>query len=1180
MTLTKFLGNSETIKNISDHQQPGERQLLLGVNGAAKAAAIAALYQKKPQVMMVLTDTQAHVDDLANDLLDLMAEEDIYRFSAEEALATELAISSNSFVTDRVVAMTALAEKKPGIYLTNLAAFTRLEPKMTDFMAAQLVLKVGGSYDFAALKTAFVTLGYQLVPRVENPGEFAQRGSIFDVFPPMGTEPYRLDFFDDELDVIKTFDPVSQKGSETVEDVTVLPATDFVIDEDRFQAGKERLEAEFVSYRKELPGVEKKHATEGFDATQQALDEGRRNQAILPYAQCFYPEKTTIIDYLDPAGLLVIDDYARLQEADLSQKTLDAEWLDQQVKTYQLLPALGLKDDLEDILSRRHQAELLIANFQRGLNRLTLAHLEEVTSRPATQYYGQLQALVPDLQIAKDQGKTVVLLIPDRTRAENFLASLADHDLQLPINKEIQANQVQIVIGNLGAGFEWPKAHLSVLTERELFDKARKPVARRSRKMANAERLKSYNELQVGDYVVHLHHGIGQYQGLESLEADGGKQDYLVIAYQKNAKIFLPVTQLNLIQKYIGGSDAGKAPKINKLGGTEWQKTKKQVQNKIEDIADELLELYAEREAKQGYAFPPDDTKQLEFDTAFPYPETPDQVRSIEEIKADMQKVRPMDRLLVGDVGFGKTEVALRAIFKAAHAGKQVAFLAPTTILVQQHFETMQERFADFPEIRIGHLSRFQTAAENKKTIQALKDHELDIVVGTHRLLSADVSFADLGLLVIDEEQRFGVKHKEKLKHLRANVDVLTLTATPIPRTLNMAMVGARDLSVIETPPLNRYPIQTYVVELDWTLVSDVISKELARNGQVFYLHNRVADLAGIADHIQDLLPDARVAAIHGQMSEVQLEGILYAFLNQEFDVLVTTTIIETGVDIPNANTLIVDNADHMGLSQLYQLRGRVGRSARLAYAYFTYPFTRTPSEEGQKRLEAIRDFTELGSGFKIAMRDLSIRGAGDLLGKQQHGFIDSVGYDLYTQMLKEAVAKKQGDEAPIEENRTDAELILGVLAFLPDDYVADSSEKIDLYRQIRQAKSDEEFEDVESDLIDRFGDFPDEVARLLLVSRIKNLADMAGVLQIRRQKNQVTVRFSAEMSTQLAGETIFAALQDVPYKAVVDGKTAELAVTLTVNLKEESAYWLNNLRNFLLVVLDLTKKDKENADW
>ncbi|MFC4761323.1 transcription-repair coupling factor [Fructobacillus durionis] len=1181
MVLADYLQKEKEFQVFAEQEKPGERQLLLGLNGAAKAAGLVSLFQSRPRPILLLTDTVAHVEELAQDLTDLLGADQVYRFVAEEAVATELAISSNSHVADRVAALVALAEENPGIYLSNSAAFCRYEPKADALRAACLQLQVGEQYDFAELKGRLVTLGYVNTPQVEQIGQFAQRGSIIDVYPADQDEPFRLDFFDDELDQMKTFDPISQKSTGTVQTANILPASDLIMDEAAYAAGKAALETAFTDYRKEAAGVEKKHVTEGFAPTQRALDEGRRDEAILPYLSYFYPDKQTIQDYLPKDGLVIIDEYARLQESLLTQTGLDNDWFDLQVKNNQLIPPLALRAELGDRLSDVSQAQTYLANLKRGLNQLTFNHLLEWTSRPAKQYFGQLDALMPDLTFAKERGMTWVLLVGSQERADRLVESLDSRDVQVPIHQTIQDNQVQVVIGNLSAGFEWPMAHLTVLTERELFAKARKPVARKQKKLQNAERLKSYNELSVGDYVVHINHGIGQYQGLESIESNGGKQDYLVIAYQKNAKIFLPVTQLNLIQKYIGGSDAGKRPKINKLGGTEWQKTKKQVEAKIEDIADDLLALYAEREAKQGYAFPADDQAQLKFDTAFPYPETPDQIRSIEEIKVDMQKKRPMDRLLVGDVGFGKTEVALRAVFKAAHAGKQVALLAPTTILVQQHYETMLERFSDFPEIRIGHLSRFQTAAENKKTIEALEKHEIDIVVGTHRLLSKDVQFADLGLLVIDEEQRFGVKHKERLKQLKANIDVLTLTATPIPRTLNMAMVGARDLSVIETPPLNRFPIQTYVVELDWTLVRDVIQKELARNGQVFYLHNRVADLENIRSQIEDVVPDARVAVIHGQMSEVQLESILYDFLNQEYDVLVTTTIIETGVDIPNANTLIVDNADHMGLSQLYQLRGRVGRSARLAYAYFTYPFTRTPSEEGEKRLEAIRDFTELGSGFKIAMRDLSIRGAGDLLGKQQHGFIDSVGYDLYTQMLKEAVAKKQGEEKPEEvQHKTDAELVLGVLAFLPDDYVEDNAQKVNLYQQIRRAQTDEDFDQVEDDLTDRFGELPDEAARLILVSRLKTMADETEVTQIRRQKDKVTIRFNEEMSQKLAGEEIFMALKDVPYKAVVDGKSAQMAVTLTIDLKQESAYWLNAVKDFLAACQEVVaEKDEENAD-
>ncbi|MBS9335595.1 transcription-repair coupling factor [Fructobacillus sp. M1-13] len=1180
MDLTDYLQKEKSFKALAEQEKQKQKQLLLGLNGSAKAAGIATLYQNKARPILVLTDTVAHVEELVQDLTDLLGQAAVYRFVAEEAVATELAISSNNHVADRVAALTALAEGQNGVFVTNSAAFCRYEPKPMAIQSACLDLQVGQQYDFAGLKSRLVTLGYVNAPQVEQIGQFATRGSIIDLYPADREEPLRLDFFDDELDAMKSFDPVTQKSTGELTSARVLPASDLVMDDDTYEKGKEALEAAFSTYRKEAEGVEKKHITEGFSKTQRALEEGRRDEAILPYLGYFYDEKATIQDYLPDDALVIVDEYARLQESLLTQSGLDQDWFDLQVSNRQLIPPLALRADLSERLSVLGKAQTYFSNLKRGLNQLTFDHLLEWTSRPAKQYFGQLDALFPDLTFAKERGLTWVLLVGSKSQAERLVESLDSRDIQVPIHQKVAQNQVQVVIGNLSAGFEWPMAHLTVLTEKELFAKARKPVARKQKKLQNAERLKSYNELEVGDYVVHLNHGIGQYQGLESLEANGGKQDYLVIAYQKNAKIFLPVTQLNLIQKYIGGSDAGKKPKINKLGGSEWQKTKKQVQEKIDDIADDLLALYAEREAKQGFAFPKDDQAQLKFDTGFPYPETPDQIRSIEEIKVDMQKKRPMDRLLVGDVGFGKTEVALRAVFKAAHAGKQVALLAPTTILVQQHYETLVERFADFPEIRIGHLSRFQTSAENKHTIEALENHELDIVVGTHRLLSKDVAFSDLGLLVIDEEQRFGVKHKERLKQLRSNIDVLTLTATPIPRTLNMAMVGARDLSVIETPPLNRFPIQTYVVELDWTLVRDVIQKELSRNGQVFYLHNRVADLDRIRSQIEDVVPDARVAVIHGQMSEIQLEAILYDFLNGEYDVLVTTTIIETGVDIPNANTLIVDNADHMGLSQLYQLRGRVGRSARLAYAYFTYPFTRTPSEEGEKRLEAIRDFTELGSGFKIAMRDLSLRGAGDLLGKQQHGFIDSVGYDLYTQMLKDAVAKKQGDQPVEETQKTDAELVLGVLAFLPDDYVADNAQKVSLYQQIKKAQSDEDFDQVEDDLTDRFGELPDEAARLILVSRLKNVADLAQATQIRRQKDKVAIRFDEAMSKQLAGETIFMALKDVPYKAVVDGKSKQLAVTLTINLKQESAYWLNAVKDFLAEVLRLTEeKDETNAD-
>ncbi|CAH1855634.1 transcription-repair coupling factor [Convivina intestini] len=1176
MTLTNFLKNNSTIQKIQEQLKPKSKQLLLGINGTAKAASLAALYAANPQQMVIVTDTQAHLDSLYQDLSQLVDEQVLYTFPAEESLATDLAVHSADFNLQRVAALTALLSGQPLILVTNLAGFSRLLPNPDQLKKATLNLSVGQSYDFNQLKNDLLEMGYQATQLVENPGEFAQRGAIFDIYSPFLEQPIRLDFFDDELDQIKQFDPMNQKSMAKLKQVVIQPASDLIIDVDQYETGKQAVETAFRDYRSQLTGVEKKHATDGFSTTQVALNEQSRQSFIQPYLSFFYPQATTVLDYLADNALVVLDEWTRLEEFGLNQLQRDQEWLAQQVKSYQLLPSVTLPMPLTKILAGQHRPELYLANFQRGLNRIHFTNIAEVTTRPATQYFGQLPALKNDLLYAQEKGLTVVMLISNASRIEHFQQSLADFETPIPVSREIQANQVQIMLGSLSTGFEWVQDHLVVLTERELFTHARQPVRRVQKTMANAERLKSYNELEVGDYVVHINHGIGQYQGLQTLDVDGGKQDYLEIAYQKNAKIFVPVNQLNLIQKYIGASDAAKAPRLNKLGGSEWHKTKRQVAAKIEDIADDLLNLYAQREAQSGYAFPPDDVAQLKFDTSFGYPETPDQIRSIEEIKVDMQKIQPMDRLLVGDVGFGKTEVALRAVFKAAHAGKQVAFLAPTTILVQQHYETLLARFADFPEIKIGTLSRFQTNAQNRQTIKELEDHQLDVVVGTHRLLSKDVTFVDLGLLIIDEEQRFGVKHKERLKALKTNVDVLTLTATPIPRTLNMAMVGARDLSVIETPPANRFPIQTYVLEFDWAVVRAAIEKELARDGQVFYLHNRVSDLDRIAAQIEEMVPDSRVAVIHGQMSETQLEGVLYDFLNRQYDVLVTTTIIETGVDIPNANTLIVDNADHMGLSQLYQLRGRVGRSARLAYAYFTYPFSRTPSPEAEKRLEAIRDFTELGSGFRIAMRDLSIRGAGDLLGKQQHGFIDSVGYDMYTQMLKDTVAKKQGKVVDAPVVKSDAELILGVLAYLPEDYIPDNAQKIDLYTQIRLAVTDEDFEQVEENLIDRFGELPDPVARLLLVGRIKSAADQAQVTQIRRQKKELSIQFNAKATKQLAGVKIFEALKDVPLKAVVGAPDQQLKVTLTIDDRQESSIWLNILRNFLLVIIEMQQQEME----
>jgi len=790
-----------------------------------------------------------------------------------------------------------------------------------------------------------------------------------------------------------------------------------------------------------------------------------------------------------------------------------------------------------------------------------------------TQFFSQMPMVKVEADRWKKQGATVIVLVDDAKRAQKVEQTFADFEIKSVIsNGTILEGQLQIMVGKMHNGFELPEDKFAILTERELFNKLTKR-APRNQKISNAERLKSYTELAVGDYVVHVNHGVGVYQGMETLEIGGIHQDYMSIHYQDGGNLFVPVSQIKLVQKYVS-SDA-KVPKLNKLGGTEWAKTKRKVTAKIEDIADELIELYAKRDAEKGYAFSRDTVEQQEFEQAFPYTETQDQLRSVAEIKEDMQKDKPMDRLLVGDVGYGKTEVAMRAVFKAVMDGKQAAVLVPTTILAEQHYENFVQRFSDYP-FTIGLLSRFRSKKEQEETIEKLRKGSVDIVIGTHRLLSKDVQFLDLGLLIVDEEQRFGVKHKERLKQLKSQVDVLTLTATPIPRTLHMSMLGVRDLSVIETPPANRYPVQTFVMEQNPMTIRDGIEREMARGGQVFYLYNRVETIEKKADELRALVPGCRVGVIHGQMSETTLENILFQFIEGEYDVLVTTTIIETGVDIPNVNTLFIENADYMGLSQLYQLRGRVGRTNRIAYAYLMYQPDKVLTEVSEKRLQAMRDFTELGSGFKIAMRDLSIRGAGNLLGKQQHGFIDSVGFDLYSQLLSEAVLKKQGKEVKSDEETV--EIDLQIDAYIPSSYIQDERQKIEMYKRIRSIDSVEAYEELLDDFIDRFGDFPDEVSALAEVGLIKHYANEIDVVSIKRKDNSVTITIDTPSATRLQGVPVFEALGPVKLPAQVANKGESLQILLNITQKPVDL-WLEQVKLFVKTCGEILARDEEKHE-
>lgn len=1168
MELTKAFSDIKEVKDWSNQAKKPGRHLLTGLSGSAKTLFLAEEFKASDGPMIVVCDDLYHAQQLASDLENLLSKDEVKLFQVEETLAAELATSSPEFRAERIEVLYALANGKKRLVVTSLSGIRRPLAPAKLWQSQVLKLEVGSEYNFSELGEKLVQMGYTKQKQVERPGDMAVRGSIIDIFPLTAKDPIRADFFDDELDALKIFSVTDQRSLENITTAQILPAIELIADQSILENASKALEEKLTNVKNASPEL-----VEEIKSLTTAFENEIVPQKSLPYSELLYPELTSLFDYLPTNGRVIFDDYPKLRTKEKNLILEEQEWQVEMLEKDKILPDLKLSLELRELEKKLKQPKIFLALFQKGMGRMRFEQILDLKARLVQQFFGQMELLKAETKRWQNAGQTVVVLATSEKRRQKLTEMFNENQIKYILTEpdQLEKGQVQLVLGQLENGFELPEANLVVLTENELFVKRARKQAKRQT-MKNADRLKSYTDLKKGDYVVHVNHGIGRFMGMETLEVGGRHQDYMTIVYQDDAKLFIPVTQLDRIQKYV--SAEGKEPRIDKLGSNKWTKTKNKVAAKIEDIADELIELYAERSAKKGHAFSPDTSYQTEFEDAFPFTETPDQLRSVKEIKRDMEKERPMDRLLIGDVGYGKTEVALRAAFKAIEDGKQVAFLAPTTVLAQQHYETMVSRFEGFP-VEIDILSRFSTPKQVKETLEALKIGKCDMIVGTHRLLSKDVKFADLGLLIIDEEQRFGVKHKERLKELKASIDVLTLTATPIPRTLNMSMLGVRDLSVIETAPLDRYPIQTYVMEQNYSVVIDGIRRELARGGQVFYLHNRVEDIEQTAGRLKDLVPEAKIAYIHGQMSESQLENILVDFIAGRYDVLVTTTIIETGVDIPNANTLFVENADHMGLSQLYQLRGRVGRSNRIAYAYFMYQPDKVLTEVSEKRLEAIKDFTELGSGFKIAMRDLSIRGAGNLLGKQQHGFIDSVGYELYTQMLNEAVARKRGIKA---QPKTNSQLDLRLEAYIPESYIEDPRQKIEIYKRIHQLESKEQYEEIKEDLIDRFGDYPEEVSHLLEIGLLKLYADYALLENIERKselKYSLTVdkpgtaKYDAEKLLRLA------ATEEVTVTFETKDKKTVLNVTLQPAQRKQALELLQTLCFDMMEAIDNTPKEE-----
>ncbi|KRM37339.1 transcription-repair coupling factor [Limosilactobacillus pontis DSM 8475] len=1177
MQLADFIEKTPAFKKIISQLKPTTRQLITGISGSARALLLAALQDKRSHPLLVVTDNMAHMQELADDLGGLVDADRVLQFPVEEVLAAEVATSSPNYRLQRVQSLAALAKQDNAIVVTTTAGLRRNVVSPQFFTQATLTVKAGGELDPQQARDQLSAMGYQLQKMVLRPGDFAIRGSIIDVYALNTTDPVRIDLFDTEVDSLRYFDASTQRSIKNVDEVEILPATDFILPPDEFDRVSQAVRDQYHQLTSQLTDTDddiRQQVDNRFKPMLAALQQGRLTNDLQEFSNLVYPTAHSLLDYLPEDGVAYFDDLGRIKEAAKQQAAEDRSWLADKVKYHQLVTVSTLSNDLDQLIKAEHHAQLYGALFKKGMGNLRFTQLVELTTRPMQRFFGQMPLLKTELQRWVDQGQTVVLMANSKARRDQIARTL--HDFGITATEtgvsDLKTNTVQLVAANLNNGFEMPAGGLVVITEGEMFKQVTKR-RHRPQKLANAERLKSYTDLKPGDYVVHVNHGIGIFSGIRTMEVDGVHQDYMVINYRNNAQIFVPVTQLNLVQKYV--SSESKTPRINRLGGNEWAKTKRRVASKVEDIADELVDLYSKRETAKGHAFPADDYLQKQFDANFPYTETRDQLRSINEIKQDMEKSKPMDRLLVGDVGYGKTEVAMRAIFKAVAGGKQVAFLVPTTVLAQQHYDTMTKRFAGFP-IKIALMSRFKTNKELKETDAELAAGKVDVVVGTHRILSKDVRFKDLGLVIVDEEQRFGVKHKERLKELKNNVDVLTLTATPIPRTLHMSMLGVRDLSVLETPPAGRFPIQTYVMGQNDGAIRDGIMREMQRGGQVYYLHNRVSDIEETVAKLKELVPEAAIGYINGQMSENELETVLYEFIQGNYDVLVTTSIIETGVDIPNVNTLFVENADRMGLAQLYQIRGRIGRSNRVAYAYFMYQPNKVLTELGEKRLAAIRDFTELGSGFKIAMRDLAIRGAGNLLGKQQHGFIDSVGYDLYSAMLSDAVAKKQGKKA---KPTADAEVELGVEAYLPDSYIDDQQQKIELYKTIRQAGDDSELLDIQGDLIDRFGDYPTAVGNLLLISKLKRRADLALIAQIKRQRDNIMITFSLKGSHMVKAADIIKQLAKTHFKATLGERDQQLTVRLVIQPKMTTSDWLNQLLKLVGGLADVIQNNHQAAE-
>jgi len=1098
-------------KLLKDLQNGKSNLFAYGISDSQRAYLAAALKKRAGSQVLVVTADSLEAKKIMEDISFFLGPESVAIFPASSVLPYETAARSLEHTAQRLKVIESLLLRKPMVVVAPIQALLSkmIPPEVVKKFTIRF--RVGETIPMAETISKLSAMGYERVDMIEGRGQFAVRGAILDIYPLTREYPYRLEFFDDEVDSIREFDPEDQRSINKLVDTYIGPAREVIYDEDTAKAASIVIAKELKQRQKVLESLGhmqlSQYLSEKVQSHIERLSNGLFFETAELYISHLYPSLSTLMDYFKSQFIPILIEPGRIKEAQKNAAFETEETYKGLLEKGEILASqANIYYSPFEILERLKERQIIYFSMLPKIHpEFEAQELYSFQFRSMAPLYGKLDLLIEEISRFKRKKYRIVILSGTKERGEKLVGNIREKGIEANIYTKksipLQPGQIVVIPGSLERGFDIPQIKLAVFSDIEVFGRTKKQQVR-PRAKSKGKKITDYQELHAGDYVVHVSHGIGKYLGVESLEVGGYTKDYFALMYAGGDKLYVPTNQVELIQKYVGADDA--SPKLHKLGGNEWNKIKKKAKDSVKEMAEELIKLYAARESMKGFAFSSDTPWQKEFQDMFPYEETPDQLAAIEEVKRDMERDRPMDRLLCGDVGYGKTEVAMRAAFKAVMDGKQVAVLVPTTILAEQHFHTFYERFESFP-VKVESISRFKSPAEQRHILSRLKTGAIDIIIGTHRLLQKDVKFKDLGLLVVDEEQRFGVSHKEKIKQLKKNVDVLTLTATPIPRTLHMAMSGVRDMSLIETPPEDRFPIQTYVVEHNESLIRDAILRELSRGGQVYYVYNRVQSIHDEAQILKKLIPEARIAVAHGQMNEDELEEIMMGFYEHEYDVLVCTTIIETGLDIPNVNTLIVTSADKLGLSQLYQLRGRVGRSSRQAFAYLTYKRDKMLSEAAEKRLSAIREFTEFGSGFKIALRDLEIRGSGNVLGTEQHGHMLAVGYDLYTKLLQAAVKEIKGE---IEEEEIQPVLELDISAYISDEYISNAAQKMEIYRRIASVDTVEEADDLEEEVEDRFGDIPEPTRNLIMISRLKVIASKLRIASIIQQGNLVNIKF------------------------------------------------------------------------